>query len=354
MSSSEKFCLRWNDFESNISVAFRELREEKDFFDVTLACDDSQIQAHKVILSACSPFFRNVLRRNPHQHPLLYLKGVKYQELLSVLNFMYMGEVNVAQEELNSFLAVAEDLRVKGLTQNNSGSSSTKQEPPKPSQRVNREPPDREQSQPVPKRQRPAVPPPAPRPSYSGGAESSHHSQSHDADDDIQEVVPVKSEPREQVVVAQEQQQVVDDSYQDQQVVARGGQQQQQQQHTNEGALALDTAEQYDESYDYGQYGDGSYDDGGAGVIDPNTGLPMQQGDGSKDHEDPIAVRMLKTSIGVWQCADCDYSSKHSTNLRNHIEVHHVGGQGFNCHVCGKYTSTKCALDKHRSRYKHF
>merc|ERR1712004_734418 len=56
--ASEKFCLRWNDFESNISVAFRELREEKDFFDVTLACDDSQVQAHKVILSACSPFFR--------------------------------------------------------------------------------------------------------------------------------------------------------------------------------------------------------------------------------------------------------------------------------------------------------
>ena len=121
---SEKFCLRWNDFESNISIAFRELREEKDFFDVTLACDDNQIQAHKVILSACSPFFRNVLRRNPHQHPLLYLKGVKYSELMSVLNFMYMGEVNVAQEELNSFLAVAEDLRVKGLTQNNSETSS--------------------------------------------------------------------------------------------------------------------------------------------------------------------------------------------------------------------------------------
>jgi hypothetical protein len=55
-----------------------------------------------------------MLRRNPHQHPLVYLKGVKYKELLSVLNFMYQGEVNVAQEELNSFLAVAEELKVKG------------------------------------------------------------------------------------------------------------------------------------------------------------------------------------------------------------------------------------------------
>ena len=117
MAALEKFCLRWNDFETNVSQAFRELREEKDFFDVTLACEDDQVSAHKVILSACSPFFRNILRKNPHQHPLLYMKGVKYQEMLAVLNFMYMGEVNVAQEDLNSFLAVAEDLRVKGLTQ---------------------------------------------------------------------------------------------------------------------------------------------------------------------------------------------------------------------------------------------
>merc|ERR1712142_5791 len=121
---ADKFCLRWNDFETNISSAFRELRDDKDFFDVTLACDNDQIQAHKVILSACSPFFRNILRRNSHQHPLLYLKGVKYSDLQSVLNFMYHGEVNIAQEELNSFLAVAEDLKVKGLTQGAPSSSS--------------------------------------------------------------------------------------------------------------------------------------------------------------------------------------------------------------------------------------
>ena len=132
---AEKFCLRWNDFQTNVSQAFRELREEKDFFDVTLACEDEQVSAHKVILSACSPFFRAILKKNPHQHPLLYLKGVKYQEMLAVLNFMYMGEVNVAQEELNSFLAVAEELRVKGLTQAEGSSSSNLQD---------REPPEKE------------------------------------------------------------------------------------------------------------------------------------------------------------------------------------------------------------------
>jgi hypothetical protein len=126
MGTTEKFCLRWNEFESNISGAFRELRDDKDFFDVTLACDDDQIKAHKVILSACSPFFRTILRRNKHEHPLLYLKGIKYTDLVSVLDFMYHGEVNVAQEELNSFLAVEEDLKVKGLTQNNSETQKRK------------------------------------------------------------------------------------------------------------------------------------------------------------------------------------------------------------------------------------
>ena len=125
----EKFCLRWNDFENNISNSFRELRNDKDFFDVTLACEDNQLQAHKVILSACSPWFREILKKNPHPHPLLYLKSVKYDNVLSVLNFMYHGEVNIAQDDLNSFLAVAEDLQVKGLTQ---GTRSTSSQPPKP------------------------------------------------------------------------------------------------------------------------------------------------------------------------------------------------------------------------------
>ena len=123
MGTNETFCLRWNEFESNISVAFREIREEKDLFDCTLSCGSRQIQAHKLILSACSPFFKSILKQNPHQHPLLYLKGVEFTDLKAVLTFMYNGEVNVAQEDLNSFLSVAKDLEVKGLTDNISGSS---------------------------------------------------------------------------------------------------------------------------------------------------------------------------------------------------------------------------------------
>jgi len=116
MGSTEKFCLRWNDFEANISSAFRDLKEEKDFSDVTLVCADQQVEAHKVILAACSPFFKKVLRKAQHSHPLIYMRGVKFSDMEAVLSFVYHGEVNMAQADLKNFLAVAEELEVKGLT----------------------------------------------------------------------------------------------------------------------------------------------------------------------------------------------------------------------------------------------
>jgi len=339
MSSSEKFCLRWNDFETNISVAFRELREEKDFFDVTLACDDSQIQAHKVILSACSPFFRNVLRRNPHQHPLLYLKGVKYKELLSVLNFMYMGEVNVAQEELNSFLAVAEDLRVKGLTQNNSSSDSSASKP-KPEQPKTiiprpRDPPERDPV-PPPKRPRPA----APTPSIQ-----TQSFQSYDQDDDIQEVVPVKSEPRDPAPapMAVHHAPQLDSQYE---VV-----QQQQAAPTpmQQNTVALD--ESYaDESYDYGQYEDGSYDDG-SGMIDPNTGMPMQGAGADGNKDDLVWSKIASHPDGSYQCLDCTHLNRNKRAMFEHVESKHVQSDGYTCPVCGKNCRSLNALRSHTVRY---
>ena len=119
------FHLKQNNFETNIREVFRDLRGDDDFFDVTLACNDyGQIQAHKIMLSAFSPFFQAILKRNRHEHPLLFLKGVKHAQLMQVLDFVYCGEVEVAAEELNTFLAVAEDLNVKGLSQKDVGSNT--------------------------------------------------------------------------------------------------------------------------------------------------------------------------------------------------------------------------------------
>ena len=87
---------------------------------MTLCCDNGVdvVQAHKVILAACSPLFRKILSRQKStgQNPFLYLKGIRLKELRAVLDFIYHGEVNVAQDSLNNFLAVAEELAIKGLT----------------------------------------------------------------------------------------------------------------------------------------------------------------------------------------------------------------------------------------------
>ena len=114
---SEKLCLQWNDFKANINSAFGRLRDDKEFTDVTLACEDGQqMEAHKVILAASSPFFEKVLQRNKHPHPLIYLRGLQSQDLLAILDFLYFGEANVFQENLDFFLAIAEELKLKGLT----------------------------------------------------------------------------------------------------------------------------------------------------------------------------------------------------------------------------------------------
>ena len=113
---SEKLCLKWNDFQENVNTAFGSLRQDNDFADVTLACEDGQqIEAHKVILAASSPFFQNLLKRNQHHHPLIYMRGLKSEDLLAIVDFLYCGEANVFQENLDSFLAIAEELKLKGL-----------------------------------------------------------------------------------------------------------------------------------------------------------------------------------------------------------------------------------------------
>ena len=78
MTSSEKLCLQWNDFKQNISASLGDLRGDEDFTDVTLVCEDGQqVEAHKVILVASSPFFKELLRKNKHSHPLVYMRGLR-------------------------------------------------------------------------------------------------------------------------------------------------------------------------------------------------------------------------------------------------------------------------------------
>ena len=116
MQNTEKLCLRWNDFQENLNSAFGGLRNDQDFADVTLACEDgTQIETHKVILASSSPFFMEILKKNKHPHPLIYMRGLKAEALVAMVDFLYYGEANVNQESLDVFLGLAEELKLNGL-----------------------------------------------------------------------------------------------------------------------------------------------------------------------------------------------------------------------------------------------
>ena len=128
MAGDENFCLRSNEFQNSIKTFWKELELEQDFCDVTLACEDKQIKTHKVVISSCSPVFRNILKLNQNPHPLIYLRRDKYHVLQKLLSFMYQGEVDVAEEDLSTFFEVAEDLLIRGLSEGNKGDKNSEQE----------------------------------------------------------------------------------------------------------------------------------------------------------------------------------------------------------------------------------
>jgi len=104
------------DFQGNAISAFQTLRRDREFTDVTLACEDGQqVEAHKAILASSSPFFKKILKKNKHPYPLIYMRGLKSDDLVTIIDFLYLGEANIHQENLDSFLAVAEELQVKGF-----------------------------------------------------------------------------------------------------------------------------------------------------------------------------------------------------------------------------------------------
>ena len=112
----EVFFLRWNFFNTHLSSSISDVFMENSFSDVTLVSDDLiPFQAHKCVLSACSPVLKNLLLNNPHSHPLIYLRGVKHQELESILQFIYLGEARFYEGNMDRFMEAVKDLQIKQL-----------------------------------------------------------------------------------------------------------------------------------------------------------------------------------------------------------------------------------------------
>ena len=118
MDSSEKLCLKWKDFQTNTIEAFGSMYEDSEFSDVTLVCEDGkQMKAHKLVLASSSEFFHNLLTKNNHNHPLIFMRGIQIEDLICVVDFIYHGEVRIHQENLDTFLTIAKELSLKGLPQ---------------------------------------------------------------------------------------------------------------------------------------------------------------------------------------------------------------------------------------------
>jgi BTB/POZ domain len=115
LPSQQQFCLRWNNYQTNLTFVFDQLLQTESFCDVTLACDKASIKAHKMVLSACSPYFQALFFDNPCQHPIIIMKDVKWHELKAIVEFMYKGEINVGQDQIGGLLKLAEMLKIRGL-----------------------------------------------------------------------------------------------------------------------------------------------------------------------------------------------------------------------------------------------
>jgi len=321
MGSSDNFCLRWNDFESNISTSFRELREDSEFLDVTLCCDNGVdvVQAHKVILAACSPLFRKILSRQKStgQNPFLYLKGIRLKELRAVLDFIYHGEVNVAQDSLNNFLAVAEELAIKGLT-------TDSQKPGGSDPHANSE----QRKKAVAKRK--SVPQ-----SSSAPVQIPVQAKKPKTDDDVEGIIEdvdvkgIKAEPEPSgsgvsapnvnpMVEAE-----LDDSY-------HGG-------GADDDNGDFGGGEEF-EGFD--QYGDGN-------EFDDSLGAAGASASAGADGKGASRMRnLLQKSNGLYHCPQCDHTNRNRTDLERHIETYHLDLE-YPCEYCDRVFKTRRRYQRH-------
>jgi len=322
MGSDQRFSLRWNNYQSHLVTAFESLLDEKDFIDVTLGVEGRKLPAHKMLLSACSPYFRELLKGNPCQHPIIILRDIKYDDLFSLLQFMYNGEVNVAQDQLNSFLKSAESLKIRGLTDNeNENSDRPATVVPPPRERLH----DNDLQPPPVKKKRPypeSVPMPhsSPGPAISAPPPPKRPQASP--------IPAPRPEPVKQEII-----ELSDEHYENTEQYAPE-------------PVAPNPAQ------DYGQdHTNQSYDDGGAHAMVPadEGGMEEMQGDGTQgywNYDSSYSSQNYSsfTKQGNYKCNQCEKKFESAKSLSNHQAVH--DGK-TTCQVCGKIESTRSNLSRH-------
>ncbi|CAB4060000.1 unnamed protein product [Lepeophtheirus salmonis] len=361
MGSTEFLCLRWNEFEANIKNVFTGLRKDEEFFDVTLACGPKQIKAHKIILCAFSPTLRSIIKSVPHSHPLLYLRSVQFHHLESLISFMYNGEVNVSQEDLEDFLSVAEELQIRGLVQNRhstpSSALSDKEESTSTSssihpnkkrtasasniQNTSSDKPNRN----LILRPRLSVPSELISTSQTSSSQPQQHQPTTSAEEsELEDINSVENEQKytseHPVIVSLDPDDLGKDDF------------------THGGA---DDDDLKNEEDDYAEYGselhemssteEGSMMD--ADLIMPEPSRSLNTSANSKDLLDVCIMKFAssqRNDKGNFKCLKCSYETPRLMDLKRHIESKHFVTDGFPCETCGFRSKTRYGLYRHRTR----
>lgn len=336
---SDKFCLSWNNFQSNISDALKDIREDKEFFDVTLVTEEHQIEAHKVVLSACSPFFRKILSKNAHPHPLLYLKGVTHKDLEGILKFMYEGRVNVAQVELPNFLEVAEELKVKGLTQSRENSLSKQIN--KPPAKL-REPPDitaNADNQPLNNSQ----------PETADTEEIRENGETEHTEEDA--MIKVETDEDENFNY--------DEYFTEPDADHQSEQRQQDQKAKVVSPCKLYTHEEIGPQLEpIVTIHHHPEEEAGMMAHQAKQLFPFDLinsfADNTQDWNAVVANQMFKRE-NTWHCVACEYTARNKTSVISHVQGKHLEEfPGYMCKICGSRSGTYGGFDKHMSRQHKF
>ncbi|XP_032687443.1 longitudinals lacking protein, isoforms H/M/V-like [Odontomachus brunneus] len=116
MKEETVLSLKWQSFPSHLAVSLDTCYEKQQFVDLSLVCKDGTIlKCHKMVLANSSTFFRRLLMANDHPHPMIILHDIEADDLKTIVNFMYCGEIQVVQSEVRRLLKLAEILEVTGL-----------------------------------------------------------------------------------------------------------------------------------------------------------------------------------------------------------------------------------------------
>ncbi|XP_063700640.1 protein abrupt [Culicoides brevitarsis] len=376
--SEQQYALKWNDFQSSILSSFRHLRDEEDFVDVTLACDQRSFTAHKVVLSACSPYFRKLLKANPCEHPIVILRDIRPEDVESLLRFMYNGEVHIGQEQLPDFLKTAQLLQVRGLADvaNPARLSSTTLHPtplpvsqdlkvsssnsmstwdmqddnsasnPPPQKRTKSSELFKKQHGFSPERLLPAINPPLQQHALTRERRSKSDQESRDRKEDRDRSMEFKDSLLGQALEGGPTLIVPSQT------------------HADLSSLQAQSAgEDSNASDDAGSDRDDDQMDGMNGSMDPRTssfpgflglqGIPGFPGPSGMHGDNFVNRRTLEMRVRATDprpCPKCGKIYRSAHTLRTHLEDKHTVCPGYRCVLCGTVAKSRNSLHSHMSR----